>query len=530
MTSTAGNSPVTSQSDLLWRQGVPQSSRNKEVREIAKILASLEPGATSASKLMLAMRFETGVFSAAGSYDDYKKRLSKRLKKMQKTYTPASRQATPKNDESTSLEQEQSQLALKLDDLKTIYGPTLVFICNNAEAAVAEMQAKSGEEKGKYLKQHTDNAKQWALQLGLLGGPTKIKELAAAEKLALHLEQRVENIRSHVVKLIKPDLFLQETLAKIEAELKDEPAQAMINAALQRLDKVQFCNHASALPVVVQSLEGAQKAIVPPGRSVESQRIAALAHLERLKAASSGLLAYLAVANRHDAPDNILVKCHNAAITGIEYFEEMATSILPDEVVAGVRLEDAWTKVIEEPAVEVTGDNGVVESRRMVFKSRFLLQSQKRPPSSLLVALKRKGAHLVQQPAGGSHVVLEFEQAFFMTIYLSPLLVTVRAGPRNGPATEWPPLETNLSTNQLHIWGVSGSYSILGGVVEARLQHASAQATMVLRTIWSSTLKAKNNFELEAAEGTALLEFVHLARQTYQPNYIDDESFEAEKL
>jgi hypothetical protein len=53
---------------------------------------------------------------------------------------------------------------------------------------------------------------------------------------------------------------------------------------------------------------------------------------------------------------------------------------------------------------------------------------------------------------------------------------------------------------------------------------------MVLRTIWSSTLKAKNNFELEAAEGTALLEFVHLARQTYQPNYIDDESFEAEKL
>jgi hypothetical protein len=190
-----------------------------------------------------------------------------------------------------------------------------------------------------------------------------------------------------------------------------------------------------------------------------------------------------------------------------------------------LRLEDAWTKVIEEPAVEVTSDNGVSRSRRMAFKSRFLLQSQKRPPSSWLVALKQKGAQLVQQPAGGSHVVLEFEQAFFFTIYLSPLLVTVRAGPRNGSTTEWSPLETNLSTKQLHIWGVSGSYSTLGGVVEARLQHASAQATMVLRTMWSSTLNAKNDFEVEIAEGTALLEFVHLARQTYQPNYIDEESF-----
>lgn len=521
----ASTSPDPSQSDVLWRQGVPQSSRNKEVREIAKILASLEPGATSASKITLATRFENGVFSAAGSYDDYKKRLSKRLKKLQKTYTPTSRHATPNNEKATSLEQEQSQLALKLDDLKTIYGQTLVFICDNAEAAVAEMKAKSGEEKGFYLKQHTDNVKQWASQLGLTGGPAKIKDLEAAEKLSVHLEQRVENIRSHVVKLIKPDLFLQETLAKIEAELKDETAQAIINAALQRLDKVHFCNQASALSVVIQSLEGAQKSIVPPGRSVESQRVAALAHLERLKAASSGILAYLAVANRHDAPDNILVKCHSAAITGIDFLTEMSTTILPEEVVTGLRLEDAWTKVIEEPAVEVTSDNGVSRSRRMAFKSRFLLQSQKRPPSSWLVALKQKGAQLVQQPAGGSHVVLEFEQAFFFTIYLSPLLVTVRAGPRNGSTTEWSPLETNLSTKQLHIWGVSGSYSTLGGVVEARLQHASAQATMVLRTMWSSTLNAKNDFEVEIAEGTALLEFVHLARQTYQPNYIDEESF-----
>jgi len=59
--------------------------------------------------------------------------------------------------------------------------------------------------------------------------------------------------------------------------------------------------------------------------------------------------------------------------------------------------------------------------------------------------------------------------------------------------------------------------------VEGRLQFASAQATLVLRKIWASTLRAKNDFEVEISEGSALLEFVYLARQTYQPNFVDDE-------
>lgn len=500
--------------DSEWRQKVPQSSRNKEVREIAKVLASLEPGATSSSKLVLSTRFEAGVFTTSASYEDYKRKLTKRLKKLQKTYKPP-REATPKN--------EQSALELKIIELKNMYGPTLLFICENAATAVVEMQSKHGEEKGIHLKQHTDNANHWALQLGLLGGPAKVRDLVSAEKLALHLEQRVENIRSHVVKLTKPDLFLHETLAKLETELTGATAQLMAKAAVHRFGINKFCNQDTALKVLMQSLEAAQKVIPPPGRALESQRSAALSHLERLKAASSGLVAFLALVNRQDAPDNVLVKCHASAIAGIEYLLEMSDHILPETAVAGVQLEDAWAKIMEQQPVEVVGEDANVGSRIMVHKAKFLFQGNRKASSSLLCSLRRKRANLVQSSNGGSHLVLEFEQAFFMTIYLSPLVVTIRAGPWDAISTAWKPLETNLAKKQLHISGVSGNYSALGGVVEGRLQFASAQATLVLRKIWASTLRAKNDFEVEISEGSALLEFVYLARQTYQPNFVDDE-------
>jgi len=62
--SEAGNSTATSAAGGGdWRSTVLQSYRNAEVREIAKILASIEGQATSvASKLMLSMKFEDQIF------------------------------------------------------------------------------------------------------------------------------------------------------------------------------------------------------------------------------------------------------------------------------------------------------------------------------------------------------------------------------------------------------------------------------------------------------------------------------------
>ena len=90
----AGNPPAAAEAPADWRKSVLQSYRNSEVREISKVLAALEGSATPASKLMLAMRFEDQIFKSAKDLADYRKKISKRLKKLRKNYVaPAA--ATP---------------------------------------------------------------------------------------------------------------------------------------------------------------------------------------------------------------------------------------------------------------------------------------------------------------------------------------------------------------------------------------------------------------------------------------------------
>src|SRR5210317_1876356 len=97
-------SPVPpSASGADWRDSVQQSYGNTEVREIAKVLAALEPGAAASSKLRLAMQFEDVIFKAATDLGDYRKKLTKRLKKLQKNYVPTQAPASS-NKESTLLQ------------------------------------------------------------------------------------------------------------------------------------------------------------------------------------------------------------------------------------------------------------------------------------------------------------------------------------------------------------------------------------------------------------------------------------------
>jgi len=215
-------SNATSSNDE-WRASVPQSDRSGEVREIAKVLASLEPGATAGSKLMLAMRFEDQIFAAGTSLSDYRKKLTKRLKKLKKHYK------APQEIINKDNENEQRVL-----DLRRKYGDALTFIYKYDEKAISAMREKSGAERAKHLQQHTDNARSWATQLGLspLSNPKKIPKLESSEldRLQKHLELRVENIRSHVVKLTQPDLFLEERIVELEQNLKPKPSEVLANA------------------------------------------------------------------------------------------------------------------------------------------------------------------------------------------------------------------------------------------------------------------------------------------------------------
>ena len=167
-----------------------------------------------------------------------------------------------------------------------------------------------------------------------------------------------------------------------------------------------------------------------------------------------------------------------------------------------------------------------------------------------------------------SYLVLDFGSAFTMTIYLSPLVVTLRAMSQgeiaHGASTEtgassytsldfdgpcvndrnpivWKPLSFGLTgTNQvgngnntsastktttprpLSVWGVSSTYDAIGRVVEERLRDASTQATRVLRKCFQNHVKDKTiDFEVEILEGSALLEFLLIARRTYMPGWQD---------
>ena len=149
--------PATEEQKDDWRKSVTQSYRSSEIREISKVLAALEPGATVASKMMLAMRFEDSIFQSSDSLADYRKRLTKRLKKLQKSYTPT---------QSANIQEKNNEKMER--DLKVRFGEHLKYIVGNAPVAIEALREKQGNEKADNLKQHTDSIHQWSVEIGLL--------------------------------------------------------------------------------------------------------------------------------------------------------------------------------------------------------------------------------------------------------------------------------------------------------------------------------------------------------------------------
>jgi hypothetical protein len=519
-----------------WRAAVAQSYRSTEVREIAKVLAALEPGATSSSKLMLAMRFEDTIFNASTSLADYRKRLAKRLKKLTKNYVATAAPSAASNQEQRLLE------------LKCTYGERLKFIVDHAGRAIEMVKEKNELDKAKILQQHTANAKIWAADLGILEGstPNAAMDPAAIDKLQQHLESRVDNIRAHVIKLSQPDLFLEETLDTLENEMQESTSQLLAAATSRRFRRVGWTEFVDPVAVLKENLDKAHETIPPPSRNPNSQKETALMHLERLRSISQAVLAFLAIPNKAETfiPRGVLTKSYSLAIQSLAFISDVTPQLVDrtEEKDKAVTLEDAWNKVLEFPTEDVSSSSSSLEqqpAKRMkvepngvpVMRSRVLLTPGRKTPYNLLQELKRKGAKLVRPPPNGegTHLIVEFGDAFVMTIYLVPLLVTLRASTNvDGPDTNhasWASTRAGLDERaELHVWGVSGTPETLGHVVEQRLNYASANATHVLRKCFGTTSKASNDFEMEISEGTALLQFLQLARTTYMPNFEEDET------
>lgn len=543
-----------------WRKSVTQSFRSAEIREISKVLAALEPGATTASKMMLAMRFEDSIFQSSESLADYRKRLTKRLKKLQKSYTP-SKSAGEKVKENERLERE----------LRNRFGERLKYILGNSAVAIEALREKHGKEKADNLKLHTDNIHQCAVDIGVIPEQGSFrkkrpKDDGFLEKLKLHLDQRVENIRRHVVNLTEPDRFLEETLARVEEDLLGEAASAELSIALvryttERLEQSPPTADVASMKKLLEKLN----VVIPPPRQghTEDNIDTCLAYLEKISVASQIMITFLMLdANQKAEFRGVLKKAQSVAAEGVTYLcknfkEDPSNKIDPNEI----KLENTWTKPLKF-APSDTAANDLPEKsfdsqsqkpppkRRRIFsivRTKVLLKPGRKIQANLLSALEAKEAKLVRPNGngGGARLIMTFGSAFEMIIFFTPLLVTIRAlqqQPESTTDKNMPvDIERKTDFRQIIMNGCLPTYipsrsnlyncdattigniptSKLSPIIAKKLDYASAQATTVLRQCFSENAEKNNfyrnisEFEIEISEATALLKFLQIARSNY---------------
>lgn len=132
-----------------WRKNILQTYRTEKINHIANVLASLEPSATPASKLMLATQFENMMFNTAENHADYEKKITKRLKKMQKNY-----KAPAATSEEDVIATQRREVLQKQRNLKSQYGESLQLIVENGKKTVEKVTG----DRAKNLPGHIDQA------------------------------------------------------------------------------------------------------------------------------------------------------------------------------------------------------------------------------------------------------------------------------------------------------------------------------------------------------------------------------------
>ena len=511
---------------------------------IASELAGLEPGATSNSKKRIAMQFEDLVFREATSAADYQKRITKRLKKLKKNYRPP---ATA-NGEEDKKEREYHAI------LQT-FGKDMEYVVLNATTAAREMRKhEKFKDTATYLE---SRAKLWTRELGIgqkkqsptptqattpkkqsgATPPITIPSLKRLEVIKEDLTTRLVWLRSCVAKFVDPNEFILGSVKQMEADFKHKTAAVQLQSSVMHT----FISPQHNIPTVETSLAQALRIVPPTAKTPDGAKAAAQVHLDKMRAASNVVLGYMMASDKCAISDpRALEKVHqevmdtslDPVLSAMKDYrkQEAATS-------SGIRLSDAWLKTLPLPPGE---------SKGIQLRSKVLLTAGRKPPPSLPPALQEKGGRLVRPPptGAGSHIVVEFAPAFTMTIFLVPLLVTIRAyqaektstkppagtttSPRPAATTtvqrpacaSLPPLHVGLLDQQEQLCIgpniAMGSYATIGEAIEDRLQDASTAATQVLRQSFARKAKVSSStFETEVLEASALLEFVQLAKSTY---------------
>lgn len=614
---------------------------------------------------MLAMKFEETIFQSAKSFDDYKKTIQKRLTKLKKHYAKMQQQQQLQqqqgagNAPSDDLLREREILLER--ELRDTYGSRILYIVKHADLAVELTREKHGDGRADILKQHAISAKNWAERLGLLpstafseGGDghaadaaattTRRMDMATLTKLKGQLESRVETIRSHIVKLADPDLFLEESLRKLDEEiLLSQPfVSRMLRSSLLRYDpdlrrRQPQPSQQQSTPSSVFTVDQMKKQLertnapvpIPRRNHRDDDRIrAAVVRIDKVRAAVQVLATYMAMSVEEKTADSsfrgCLNHCHKVVMECCDALEEEYEELVREaeggigedgegeeegpngsgSAKRAVLLEDAWNRALtlkedEEEAVgheqvalmeEVEAEGKEPDAKRVklenrapkrpvVIKTRILLTPGRHIFPTLIPQLRRKKAILVRNGTV-AYVKLEFGTAFEMTIYFMPLLVTIRAMAMKSFQEEegkeqkylptvslagclrWPSsyqglglapssdISTSSATpntqnginngNNKNILSGSGgkqqqhgNLSVLGAtgpavghIVAKKLEYASARATHVLRRCFADAISgkgalAKTEYEIELLETGALIRFLQIARNTYNPGWVD---------
>ena len=446
----------------------------------------------------------------------------------------------------------------------------IVYIAKHADRAIALVRRTSGDHKADVLQSHATNAKQWAVNLGL-GLPEdcspkdkllvrqETRNMAFLKKIENYLKTRLENIRCHIVKVADPELFLKEALLKLEEPLLTERVTGRLERALTEADpdRPRFTEEH------MTQLVARMNAPVPmPRRNRGGERLrAAAARLEKLRAAAQALYVYAGLPLAHKTKfRGSLEKCHDVVTACLTDLEDEYDGLVKEcdekdgEGKGVVQLEDAWNHPMQCLELETeetsSAEDGPNAKRQktddvsagndaIVIRSRCLLTPGRNTFSSLLPALKRKKATLFRTRSA-SHVKLEFGNAFEMTIYFVPLLVAIRAIAATAPdeassssslagGLRWPSLCQGLCPPEkaVRVLGVAGSHASVGSIAAKKLRYASAQATYVLRRCFAEATagkSAKTELETEIQEAGALIRFLQMARSTYVPGWVDDDT------
>ena len=540
-----------------WRSAIAQSYRSTEVRSIATVLAELEPGATAASKTMLAMKFEDSIFKAANSLDDYKKTIEKRLKKLRKHYSK--QQGVPGGEENDELTREK-ELLLE-NELREKFGAKIMYNINKSAIAIQVLRDK-GDPKGNAhnLEEHIKRLKGYAVNLGLLNTPKMKMDLARLTKMKEQLEKCCDTIRGHISQICDPELFVLETLAKLEEHFtRRESFSETLRKAFQEKDSsIQFDK--SSLERLMDKIN----APLPiPRKNEEGGDVkVALAKIEKFRSAAAAIFTFWGLSSGDKtAFSGCTKKCFDVGINCLMELEQEYDALvkeLDDTDENGrriIQLQDAWNNVMQfvDSDADASLDIDEPDAKRQKTEevkcqlsicSRVLFTPGRALIASIMPVLKRKRATLVTN-ATAPHVVLEFGKAFEMKVFFVPLLVTIRAMDENsqkkqqigalGGGLRWPSLHQGLhgsatadEPKQLTVLGVTGSHATLGNIAAKKLEYASSQATLVLRRCFAETVSgkgavAKTDFEIEILEVGALVKFMSIARSTYIPHWVDDD-------